>query len=506
MTITFTDIFCGAGGSSIGLAAAGMQLRLAANHWDRAIETHAANFRDADHLCADVSNYDMRRLPTTDVLWASPICTEISPAGGRRRRPRGQLDMFEQHGHVPTDAFVRTRATFMDVIRAMEVHRYKVVIVENVVEVARDWELFDWWVDGACRLRPGYRVVFVSVSAAHIGGDDNDPAAQWRNRLFVALVRSDIPLPDLEPRPPAWCPVCDQVVAAVQSWKRPDQRRIGKYAEQYLYRCPRTACRNTVVEPFVTPAAAIIDWSDTGVRIGDRPRPLAASTMRRIQLGIDLFTGPAGQAFTVPCGGTWRTDPVPLSTPMPTRTTSETDGLLVPPFLLSVNHHGDDGRQYPAHAAPLPTRSTKIGDGIVTPPAFVGVLRNHTRPAGVGRPVPTVAAGGNHHFLTVLPGHHGHGEATRMVVPYRKGATPYPAGAGPLSTVATREQHGVLHAAVDIADCHFRMLSPREHLRAQRFPDAYRVLGNRGEQTMQAGNAVPANVAQWIGTRLLAVL
>ncbi|MFC0540667.1 DNA cytosine methyltransferase [Kutzneria chonburiensis] len=501
MSITFTDIFCGAGGSSIGLTAAGMTLKLAANHWDRAIETHAANFRDAEHLCADVNNYDMRRLPRTDGLWASPICTEISPAGGRRRT-RGQTDLLEATGHVAGDAFTRTRATFMDVIRATEVHRYRFIIVENVVDVARDWELFDWWVGGMKLL--GYQVQFVSVSAAHIGDDTNESAAQWRDRLFMVFTRDGVPLPDVDPRPPAWCPVCDEVVAAVQSWKRPDRRRIGKYGQQYLYRCPSARCRHSVVEPFVRPAAAIIDWSDPGSRIGDRRKPLAAATLRRIQAGVELFTRPSREAFTVPCGGTWRTDPVPVSTPMGARTTSESDGLVVPPFMLSVNHD-DGGRHYPAHAAPLPTRSTKIGDGVVTPPAFVGVLRNHTRPAAVDRPVPTVAAGGNHHFLTVLPAEAGM-DRQRMVIPYRKGSTPYPARTGPLSTVATREQHGVMHAAVDVEDCHFRMLSPREHLRAQRFPDSYRVTGNQGEQTMQAGNAVPANVAQWIGGRLLAVL
>jgi DNA (cytosine-5)-methyltransferase 1 len=50
------------------------------------------------------------------------------------------------------------------------------------------------------------------------------------------------------------------------------------------------------------------------------------------------------------------------------------------------------------------------------------------------------------------------------------------------------------------------MLKPREHLRAQRFPDSYVVTGNKGEQTMQAGNAVSANVAQWLGSRVAAVL
>jgi hypothetical protein len=38
-------------------AAAGFELRLAANHWERAIETHAANFTEAEHLLADVNTH-----------------------------------------------------------------------------------------------------------------------------------------------------------------------------------------------------------------------------------------------------------------------------------------------------------------------------------------------------------------------------------------------------------------------------------------------------------------
>jgi integrase len=39
MSLTYTDIFCGFGGSSIGLQNAGLQLQLAANHWDKALLT-----------------------------------------------------------------------------------------------------------------------------------------------------------------------------------------------------------------------------------------------------------------------------------------------------------------------------------------------------------------------------------------------------------------------------------------------------------------------------------
>jgi protein gp37 len=67
MSYEFTDIFCGAGGSSSGLAGAGLTLKLAANHWKTAIESHAANFTDAEHLCADV-RMSMARQHTFQVL------------------------------------------------------------------------------------------------------------------------------------------------------------------------------------------------------------------------------------------------------------------------------------------------------------------------------------------------------------------------------------------------------------------------------------------------------
>jgi DNA (cytosine-5)-methyltransferase 1 len=40
------------------------------------------------------------------------------------------------------------------------------------------------------------------------------------------------------------------------------------------------------------------------------------------------------------------------------------------------------------------------------------------------------------------------------------------------------------------------MLRPHELARAQGFPDDYRILGNRAEQTKQIGNAVPVNTAK----------
>lgn len=476
MTLTFTDIFCGAGGSSNGLVATGMELKLAANHWSRAIETHAANHPNAEHICADVNNYDMRRLPTTDILWASPICTEISPAGGRKRT-KGQLSLME-YGSVPDAAWERTRATAYDVIRATEVHRYKAVLCENVVEFAVDWELFDWWRTGMELL--GYNSQVVSASSAHIGGSGNVHAPQWRDRIYIVFTRKGIKLPDLKPRPLAWCPDCGTNVQAVQAWR--NGRRIGKYKQQYDYRCPNSACRHTIVEPYIRPAADIIDWTNTGERIGDRTRPLAEKTMERIRAGLAKFPE--------------------------TRT------------VLTVNHSGHEGRPFPADLGPLPSRTVKIGEGLLVPSGgtwnteptstgepmrtrmanpkgfealvsspFVVEFRRNGTAESVQRPFATVTAGGNHHGL---------------VIPYRNAEVK--TTGEPLHTLGTVDSAGLLRPEPAVEDCYFRMVQPREQLLAQRFPADYIVHGNKGEQTMQAGNAVSSNVAQWVGERVAAVL
>lgn len=528
--IRFVDIFCGAGGEAIGLEDAGMELVLGANHWNRAIETHSWNFPHADHLCADVSNYDMRKLPPAEVGWFSPECTWHSPAGGRKRM-RKQLDMFDDY--VPDAAGVKSRATALDVINAVQAQRYLAFVVENVVEFA-GWELFDWWLAGLEKL--GYDYQFVSVSAAHIGGEGNEPAPQWRDRLFIVFMRKDVGRkPNLDPRPPAWCFDCEKSVCARQSWKKPG-RTIGKYGQQYVYRCPNQECRHSIVEPFVMPAAAAIDWSDLGTRIGDRKKPLAPATMRRIEAGLEQFAGPlavavAGGTYEREGSGYYRVTPTD-DAPLRTRTATSGDALVSPPFL--VKNYGDESEaKYRCHpiADPLGAITATLSTGLTAPEPFVTMLRANNRATGAnGEPMATLATG-RHHYLTVPPGsfvmkNHGGldykniGHMTKdvaeplgtivakpnlsLVIPYRRGKAK--TSAEPLHTLATRESAALCSIEVDPMDCFYRMLRGREHLRGQRFHDTYEVKGNAGEVTMQAGNAVPCNVAQWIGEALIEVL
>lgn len=509
---TVTDFFCGMGGSSTGLASAGFDVKLAANHWDRAIETHSANHPDTEHLLGDLQAVDVRYLPRTDVLWASPICTEVSPAGGRRKKG-AELDLFEQHGHVPTAAFERTRVTFWEVIRAAEVHQYPIVLIENVVEAA-DWELFDVWLAGMTTL--GYEHQFISVSAAHIDGGSVGHAPQWRDRLYIAFNRHGMRRPDVEPRPLAWCEKCGTDVAARQWWKR-NGRHIGKYGAQYLYVCPEGG--HGVVEPYVAPAAAAINWTDLGNRIGDRARPLAAGTMRRIQAGLDMLArGDFGGEFVMAVnhdGDGRHYDP--HGRPMPTQTVKRGEGLVVAAAgnTYDAASRGDSSgylRAWPADGAPMPAQTTTGQLGVVIGGAgeqratsldaplrtqrasgadFLVTLRRNARPTSVNEPAATFTASGFHHGL---------------VIPFRRGSRAYPAARGPLSTMATRDQHGVLKPAYDIQDARFRMLTPREAANAQAFPGSYIIHGNKGEQQMQAGNAVAVNVAAWLGAGAMRVL
>ena len=119
MTLTLVDFFCGAGGSSQGATAVpGVTARLAANHWQRAIDSHALNFPHTEHYKGDLHDAQVEKFPAADLFWASPECTYWSQARGKRRDFDKQPDLF---GEVLSDeAADRSRALMWDVPRYLE--------------------------------------------------------------------------------------------------------------------------------------------------------------------------------------------------------------------------------------------------------------------------------------------------------------------------------------------------------------------------------------------------
>ena len=487
--IDFTDMFCGAGGSSTGLMQVpGVTVRTAMNHWARAIETHNTNHPDVDHLCADISITDPRSIRSTVGLWGSPECTNHSVAKGRKRITN-QGALF---GDKPQDeAATRSRATMWDIPAYAEVHDYKIIITENVVDAER-WVMFPAWLSAMDLLGYNHHIVYMNSMHAQLGGA---PAPQSRDRMYVVFWKKGNKRPDFDRlRPMAYCPSCDETVRALQVFKKAE--RWGRYKAQYVYRCPKSSCKNRIIEPGWRPASDAIDWSIKGVRIGDRDKPLAPKTMARITKGWEKY-GPgsmhleaAGNTYDSATTGEgdyfriWPTEEpfrtlhtsnskglvidavrgadiiTTLEDPFATQTTSYTRGLLVP-------MEGREGKEAYEVNKPLRTQTTRNEQALLMPYYGTGV----TAPAS--KPINTLTATDRYALITL------------------RGQNAPKAASDVLDTFAANgNHHGLMGVVPSVEDCTFRMLEPHEVTWGMAFPKTYQMTGTKREQVKQAGNAV----------------
>jgi DNA (cytosine-5)-methyltransferase 1 len=499
---------------------------MAANHWQQAIETHAANFPDTLHDCADISQVNPRRYRRTRVLWASPECTNHSQVKGVSRSSQSQPDLFGEV--LPDEAAERSRATMWDVPRFAEHHRYDAIVVENVVEAAK-WVQFPAWLMAMDLLGYDHQLVF--LNSMHAEAIKAPRAPQSRDRMYVVLHRKGARRPNVDVRPLAWCAPCGVQVRAVQSFKKPG-KPWGRYRAQYVYRCPNHTCRSSVVEPYALPAAAAIDWSTPGQRIGDRTKPLSPKTISRIEAGLRKY-GPspyltvnregvrnlpvqqapmptivaapnaiglvvpvegrdgkearpsvepmrtmtcrAETALVVPAGGTWRDTATSAADPFGAVTTRETDALVVPYYGTGVARPVEDA---------MPTMATIDTAGV----AFIAELRGGSSDARpVTEPLATVTASGNHHMLVRNNGD-GSPSAGMMCTPVSE----------PARTITTAGHQSLVSIEQQVLDCTFRMLEPTEIQAAMAFHSGYQVLGNRRERVRQLGNGVTPPAAEFL--------
>lgn len=532
--LTMYDEFAGFGGSSQGAAAVpGVEVVLAANHLPLAVDVHALNFPAADHYLGDVAKADIARFPRADLFWASPACPKWTNARGVRRDfdRTNQVTLFGPDG--PDENTARSRALMEEVPRylaakALAGRPVLAGVVENVTE-CRLWDQWSRWLAEIRTL--GYSTRVIALNSMHAAAPRSARAPQSRDRLYLAywltaLGRS----PDWDKwlRPTAWCPTCDRPVAAVQAWKRPglDMGRYGRHG-QYLYRCPAASCRHRAVDPAVAPAAAAIDLSRLGQRIGDRTRPLADATRDRIAAGLARHVRP----MLVPAGGTWNRTATAVDEPMRTRTTRDTEALVVP-------IEARTGVAARPAAGPLRTQTGRAQDALVVPLRANG----HARPVAAS-PLPTFAASGTHHAL-VMRNNTARGDQGQMCTPVTEplrtlttaghqsllawpahdqparedrpaGSDQFvyaydtgelaPAGAEPLPTQTTVQGDALLTAAaqLEVDDCLFRMLEPDEIAAGMAFAPDYQVRGSKRDRVRGYGNAVTPPAAEVIVSALV---
>ncbi|TMR00617.1 hypothetical protein ETD83_16335 [Actinomadura soli] len=84
----------------------------------------------------------------------------------------------------------------------------------------------------------------------------------------------------------------------------------------------------------------------------------------------------------------------------------------------------------------------------------------------------------------------GHGATERhddefaLVVPVGRNAV-VRTSQGPITTIATRAHHGIVWPGDTVDDCHYRLITPREQMLAQRFPADYALCGTVEQQHAQ---------------------
>jgi DNA (cytosine-5)-methyltransferase 1 len=218
VSLTFHDMFCGAGGSTEGARMAGAIPLIGMNHWPVACESYDTNHAQhgARAACVDVVTQDPRRYPRADLLLASPECTHHSYARGKQKDDPG---LFDPEGDMGAE---RSRATMWDVVRFAEAHEYKAVIVENVGAAVK-WglprgrklkhgdygPLFVAWLQAMEALDYRWRVVHLNSMVCGV--------PQSRDRLYVVFWKKWQRTPDLDITALGWCPRCDELVNGRQT-------------------------------------------------------------------------------------------------------------------------------------------------------------------------------------------------------------------------------------------------------------------------------------------------
>jgi len=389
--VTVSDFFAGAGGSSTGATQVpGVRVTQAANHWKTALDIHNANHQNTDHAHVDLHLERPSFFRRTTIGWFSPECTKWSQANGTAS-PAIEEGLFEDP--LSDDVKLRSRLLMFDVLKFVEYHRYRLVIVENVVDIATQAKYRTAWTVWRQELRAlGYDFRVVSLNSMH-AQTFGPPAPQSRDRIYVVAWPVGETAPDLDRilRPRAYCPRCDLVAESVQSWK--PGRSVGRYRQAYTYNC--LTC-NRPVEPGWLPAAVAIDWSLQGERIRDREKPLADKTLERIAAGIARYWGP----LAVPMEGREGKGATPLDMPMRTQTTRQETALVVNQMTGS-----DASRSRPA-TEPMHTVVSSGNHASIVEPPFLTQFRERTRDIDPAHePLPTVVTDGANHGLVMTNQH-----------------------------------------------------------------------------------------------------
>lgn len=413
----------------------GRYVDIAVNHDPEAIRMRMVNHPETLHLTEDIFSVDLQKYVNgrhVALMWASPDCTQFSRAKGGKPRLSG-IRM------LPWAVVKHARAIKPDVI-----------IMENVVEI-QQWGPLDehgrpikenegkeYRKFIAALKGMGYKFDSRELNAADYG------APTIRKRWYAIFRRDGLPI----------------------IWPTPTHSQTAN-----LYR-----------EPW-EPAYKYIDYTDTGLSIFGRKKPLADNTCRRIARGIVKFI---------------------LENPCPFQWSRQADTQSA--FLIQYHSESKTGEVRGQELTkPLMTIDTSNRYALVT--AFLTKFYKSGTGQSITEPLHTITTSPGHFGLVsaVCGGDQEGGERVAQFL-----AAYYGTGIGqsittPLHTIVTKDRFALVSVCGKehiITDICLRMLRPEELKRCQGFPEDYiidhDIDGKRitiAQQVAKIGNSVSPPVA-----------
>ena len=239
---------------------------------------------------------------------------------------------------------------------------------------------------------------------------------------------------------------------------------------------------------------------------------------------LGALTAKGHVGLLTPSGGMWRDGTSPVDAPMPVRTAPDTDAM-VPPLAVQAAGNTYDGasgaanrylRCRPAGEHPLWAQPGTSQTGVVTVPlVHMGRTQNRSRPAGES--LLTFGSGGN---MGLIASYYSRESAVRPVEQPMATVTGDPRHAfvsaynghavnrgvdEPMPTCTANDRISLVEGpAIEVDDCYFRMLMPREIGLGMAFPADYRVEAKQQKWVVRMyGLAVTPPVSRWIWGRVV---
>jgi DNA (cytosine-5)-methyltransferase 1 len=441
------DLFCGAGGFSLGAQwALGYGPTAAVNHDPHSILIHTKNHPSTIHFQEDVFHvapWEAARGRRIDLLIGSPDCTHFSVAKGAAPRDSGRRSLAEVF--VKWAKEIKPRVIILENVREFE--GWGPLLPDGKPDPARKGEDFRRWV--LALESEGYRVEWRLLRACDYGA----PTSRLR---FFLVARCD-----------------GQPIV----WPEPTHGDLRGPRPDGLLE----------LKPWRT-AAECIDWSIPCRSIFGRSRPLKPATEKRIAAGIVKYVLNNPQPFLLCTSHGGRLEPI--TEPLRTVTTAKGGERALVAAFLAKHYTGAVGSDLAASMGTV--------TGVDHHSLVAAHLTKFYGTAGAGcpltDPMPTVLNGGGK----------GGGHAGLVAAFLQKyyGSDGQNQGLDrPLDTATVKARFGLVTVEIGgepyaLVDIGMRMLEPRELARAQGFPDSFILEGTKADQIARIGNSVCPPVAE----------